>query len=555
MSVTTDISNLSSNSEISQVIAADLQQLKVFISHRHADGEFASVITERLREWGFSTDHIFASSRPEGGVVPGDNIEQSVKENLSNCNLLIHIFTRSSHNWQWVAREIGIAETLSNPPRIVTFQIFEDEPSIGQSSMRVPLEEIEIRRFVHSLFTKDSFFPGHPPVSPDPEEEGFKKQSHNDYIENQSQQLYLQLSETATKLGSADLKPVNQTVPELSIFISSRVEDIALAEKLKDKIESWSFFKVMLSHSKKPSGETVSSSGREIVNFLWECHLVILLFTDTNADWGQCDSEIGTAHGPQVPTNTIVLQVLEDSPNIRIPAGMCHFFVDTRNILEVQKFIDNLFHKPNFFPGYAAVQLEKSQPWKAYTKSEANDLYAMLEEHRSKPISERKPEPYEEEPRWSQICFRLSYENYTKCLEHDTKSEKQDFAQILRQSLTVSGGIDFGLRHFGFTDLEKTIEDNITLDQMFQYWKSTTNDPNSNMEWADELASEIWAFRIGKGGYNLTWKPFHNLNAQAPCYVYPVVTSVEKYHDESRTYTIHLFVIPERILKDDQPRA
>ena len=219
------------NSGTSSAIEADLQKLKVFISHQYADSDFAVVIEDKLREWGFKRENIFITSH--GSIALGDDIDLSIKENLGNCDLLIHIFTHSSQNWEWAAREIGIVETLPTPPRIITFQIFDDEPNIRQSNLWIPLEETAIRNFVHSLFTKDGFFPGYLPVSPIPEEEGFKRERHSKYIENQSQDLYKLLKHAADNFDTEDLKLVTKedapepkpSEEELRIFITAQSKD------------------------------------------------------------------------------------------------------------------------------------------------------------------------------------------------------------------------------------------------------------------------------------------------------------------------------------------
>lgn len=517
---------------------ADVKNLRVFISHRHDDSALANIIASKLLDWGFIRDHVFISD-----VIPGDDIDKSVMEQLNTCDLLIHVFTYSRGDW--VGREIGFAERRENPPRIVTFQIFDEEPSIRKRYRTVPLTEDDTHRFVRALFTENEFFPGYAPVSPIPEGEGHQRQQLEDYIRGQGSDLYQRLNETASQLGKIGLKPINQNEPELNIYISCKEADLAFAEAVKKVFEAlskeWNYFNIRMSPVASPNGDSKGPLDGESQKFLWETHVVIVLFTRALDNWDLCHLEIGTANDPTVPTRTIFLQLLDAPPNITTPEGMPHSVVDTRDQDKVNELIESLVYQPDFFPDFVAVEPTRRATTNAYIERSAKELFDELEALRNKPKKDYELGPYDDESRWSYVHFHLSNEDLEKCREID---EETKIFETLMKSLTVHDANDYGLRHFGYTDVKKAVEDQVTLDEIFRWWKENNRDPNSNMGWANELVEEIWASQVGRGGYELSWKPFRNLNRQSEFYVYPVLTTVRSYHEGSHTYIVTMFIVP-----------
>ncbi len=525
-------------------------ELKIFISHRHDDNDFAKVFKNTLRSWGFL--HVFEASDPENGITAGASIVDSIKTQIKDCHLLIHIFTRSDANWEWVSKEIGIAESQSNRTRIVTFQIFDDEPRIRQDALRVRIVEKEIESFVRNIFCEDQFFPSSPAVWPSPKKEGPEKQAHENYIKKAALKLYQALQETAAKAATKQetkaLKPVEKE--DLKVFISCRDCDMSIGEAVKKRIESWGLNVGMSTAEWMGEQKTLEPGFNK---FLWECHLVILIFTRAAANWSQCNFEIGTANEETIPTRMAKFQILAEHPNIafnRMPGET----VDTRVREEMNQFVTELFYKPDFFPGFRAMLSDESMSdiekrgWESYVQEQGNALFEDLEQHQVHASEEQGTEPSEIETRWGYFSLSLSADTYNKCDNFKKNNEEEKIFETLKTSLRVVNAEKWGLNHFGYNNPDEAINvpEGLSLNQLFETWEAAVGDKEPNTEWTDELVREVWAFRTGKGGFDLSWKPFLSAHPQIPGKYpfYPVVTLVEKFQDNSRIYQICTFGMP-----------
>jgi hypothetical protein len=147
---------------IKRGIYSQMNDLKVFISHRHDDVEIVNVISDHLKEWGVDKDSIFQSTDPSNGLTPGNNIKDELEEKLTKVNLLLLIYTDNNADWSYCMWECGIAQGKSTvPTRTVVFQCTSDEPTVFQNELRIDVRSlIEIQRFVETFHKQADFIPG-----------------------------------------------------------------------------------------------------------------------------------------------------------------------------------------------------------------------------------------------------------------------------------------------------------------------------------------------------------------------------------------------------------
>ncbi len=83
----------------------DQSTFRVFISHKHSDGELASVVKEELER--------LLPGRIEGWVsgedlVVGGDWNRAIKRRLADSHLLVLLYTRPPDRWEWCLYETGL---------------------------------------------------------------------------------------------------------------------------------------------------------------------------------------------------------------------------------------------------------------------------------------------------------------------------------------------------------------------------------------------------------------------------------------------------------------
>ncbi|MCG8406268.1 MAG: hypothetical protein MI923_13810 [Phycisphaerales bacterium] len=170
--------------ELEPMTEEQRSSLKIFISHKHDDRDYADVVTSQLFTWGFQENQIFQStSRKAKSPGVGQPITPEIKQFLHDCHLVIFIYTHKRLNWEWPAFEIGVAEDPKVSTMIVTLQIFDDQPAIQQERRIVQLTSDDVHSLVRDFHTRPNFFPGF----------GAYQKLAPDGIANRAQTLYDEL--------------------------------------------------------------------------------------------------------------------------------------------------------------------------------------------------------------------------------------------------------------------------------------------------------------------------------------------------------------------------
>ena len=150
---------------------SDRVQLKIFISHKHENKAYADAIRTELLDWGFVNDAVHQSSASEAsGPSIGKDLNQSIRDFLHACNLLIFIYTRKEFNWEWCSYEIGVADDPTVNNNVAIFQMFGDVPKLHGHRRIVKFDEQDVQKFVRDFHKRHDFFPGYSAFSPNLED-------------------------------------------------------------------------------------------------------------------------------------------------------------------------------------------------------------------------------------------------------------------------------------------------------------------------------------------------------------------------------------------------
>ena len=83
----------------------------VFISHAHEDEELAESLRELLEQvLGIDRSQITCTSDPSYGLVPGNELDDQIRQRLNNAKALFLLATPHSRGKDWVAYECAYAD-------------------------------------------------------------------------------------------------------------------------------------------------------------------------------------------------------------------------------------------------------------------------------------------------------------------------------------------------------------------------------------------------------------------------------------------------------------
>lgn len=165
-------------------------ELLIFISHHHKNKKIADIFRAAIMDWTTGRVKVFQSSEGGSGLVIGDKLEDSIRDAISNSNIVLLIYTGADKDWSWCMYECGLAlDPNSEDTRIVVFQCTEDVPNPLKERVAMKLSDEEsIKQFVTDFHTKKGFFPRYdkalftdfPPDSIKRRSEGLLRRLHDE---------------------------------------------------------------------------------------------------------------------------------------------------------------------------------------------------------------------------------------------------------------------------------------------------------------------------------------------------------------------------------------
>ncbi len=128
-----------------------MQQVNIFISHRHTDS-VAAIEMKRLLEGLCEKDkqQVYISEHIEGG----QDWFRWIQESLAKSNLLILLYTDSSEDWDWCMYEAGLFTDLREAEfgRVVCFHSTEEIPKPLRHLQGIKVDESKIEQFLKDLY-------------------------------------------------------------------------------------------------------------------------------------------------------------------------------------------------------------------------------------------------------------------------------------------------------------------------------------------------------------------------------------------------------------------
>jgi len=162
------------------------------------------------------------------------------------------------------------------------------------------------------------------------------------------------------------------------LFISHKQKDSAIASAIGRFVESRTGGNVRTYQSSRFIAEG-PRPGRSLSNELRravaEASVVVLVYTFPDEDWNYCMWECGIASDPASPeARIVVLQCSDEVPvlftdQVRVKA---------RDLVDVQRFTEELLTAPDFFPGFPGPAPTKFEPRSQQVMEAAADLHREL---------------------------------------------------------------------------------------------------------------------------------------------------------------------------------
>lgn len=114
----------------------------MFVSHATADKWLARVLCEKIEETGART------FRDDRDIEGGDNIPDTIQQQIVRCKEMVVLLTPESVNRPWVLLEVGAAWGRRRHPRIRIIAVLchvtvESIPDMIASKKAVPLNEFD----------------------------------------------------------------------------------------------------------------------------------------------------------------------------------------------------------------------------------------------------------------------------------------------------------------------------------------------------------------------------------------------------------------------------
>jgi hypothetical protein len=279
--------------------------------------------------------------------------------------------------------------------------------------------------------------------------------------------------------GDSDVPDSVEAQPPL-LFLSHRHSDHAIATVIREFIDSRTAggIRVFQSSSAVAEGPRIGGElDKELVSALWEAGVVILLYTTPDHDWSWCMWECGVAtQPPSGETRTILFQCAGAAP----PLFAGEVRVNLHDLVDVQKFTNELLTSPDFFPriGRATTRFEPNSP---SVIQAAQDLHERLKTV----LPSLDGEPEQDWPPYPFIRLELSTEDVDSICSAPAEERLNVTMELVRSKAVVTAADIVAERLFGMRGLS----DRTGFGKVVANWKERSPTPES--KWYDAVCSQI----------------------------------------------------------------
>ena len=274
------------------------------------------------------------------------------------------------------------------------------------------------------------------------------------------------------------------------LFVSHKHADKQIATAISEFIRSRTGGRIRVYQSSSffAEGPRVGRTlGREIRTAVAQAAVVLLVYTTPDQDWNFCMWECGIASDPETPeAKIIVFQCGSEIPTLF--TDQVH--VKARDLLDIQKFTNELLTDPSFLPGYS-IPLTELLPQSNDIQKAATDLFADLEPLLPDPNGDASWNA------WPYIQFEVnsSIADQVKKLLQDSKREEAN--NLVGSHCAVLDQDKAAEQIFGVTELK-----DFSIHKLADLWQSIH--PDITPSWVQSLIDQLTA-AAGSRLPSLTW--------------------------------------------------
>lgn len=328
----------------------------------------------------------------------------------------------------------------------------------------------------------------------------------------------------------------------LSIFISHRHDDAAIATIVSEEFEKWRLTRRVFQSSRKTSGLNFGDKIQlELATKLRMVDFFFLIYTSDDEDWTYPAWEHGVATGANgKETRIVVLQCGEDQPK---------FGGDTRYLRiepdDIAKFVRDMHKSAEFLvPDEATRAAEKKLlDDLAETKDSEIDAHATRLYERLQPFAAMvRPAT---DHRWQFLQLGLEAEQVSEIEAMGTDEEEEWRSRIADAASVLAVGQRTPLHHFDMTG------DGVgeSLADIFERWaegmRALDGSAPPDTAWCDRLVADIY-LAIKRRNPQVSYARFRSLaDHDLERHFRPLLLRADTYRDGSMSYDVYFYRLPE----------
>jgi hypothetical protein len=314
-----------------------------------------------------------------------------------------------------------------------------------------------------------------------------------------------------------------------NLFISHKHSDTRVAMVMADFVESRTLGQVSVHMSSDPryKGPRLGKNiNQELCAALYNCDVLLLVYTSADEDWSYCMFECGVATDPQSPrTNIIVFQCGADAPT----PFADQLRVNVRDLKDLRKFTKAFFTDPEFFPKADAAFAPNFPEDKC--DEAARQLYSALMAPDILPPLER--EPIEDVRTWPLLRIEVGLNDIDQVAQSDDSAASEACRELLLDKALITYSSSRAPILFGL--------DSLPPNMLFGGLVETQPAPKSGAipAWVESCAVQM--LRVARRRLtNARWESFTEMNGDS---IYtPIVTRMRRIPAERRAqFDIYFF--------------
>jgi hypothetical protein len=306
-----------------------------------------------------------------------------------------------------------------------------------------------------------------------------------------------------------------------NLFISHKHSDTRVAMVMADFVESRTLGQVSVHMSSDPryKGPRLGKNiNEELCAALYDCDVLLLVYTSADEDWSYCMFECGVATDPQSPrTNIIVFQCGADAPT----PFADQLRVNVRDLKDLRKFTKAFFTDPGFFPKADAAFAPNFPEDKC--DEAARQLYNALMAPDILPPLER--EPIEDVRTWPLLRIEVGLNDIDQVAQSDDSAASEACRELLLDKALITYSSSRAPILFGL--------DSLPPNMLFGGLVETQPAPKSGAipAWVESCAVQM--LRVARRRLtNARWESFTEMNGDS---IYtPIVTRMRRIPAERR---------------------